>query len=208
MLSPRPVVHALPTDHETIEALAASILAKAPPRFALAGLSMGGIIAMEMIAQAPDRIERLALLDTNARAEAEEQKQRRLPQIDRVRSGGLERVMRDEIIPNYLACNSDRDDIRELCLKMAITLGEAVFERQSLALRDRPDQQKSLRSYGGPALVLTGADDRLCPLDRHELIHRLMPQSKLVIIDGAGHLPPLERPDETTSAIIRWLEET
>lgn len=82
-----------------------------------------------------------------------------------------------------------------------------MFEQQSLALRDRADRQVALADFDGPALVLTGDDDRLCPMDRHDLMHALMPQSHLVVIAGAGHLPPLERPVETSAALCRWLEE-
>jgi pimeloyl-ACP methyl ester carboxylesterase len=203
-LHPRPVAHALPTGAETMPALARAVLGDAPPRFALAGLSMGGIVAMEVLRQAPDRVERLALLDTNALAEAPEVRARRAAQIDRALGGGLDGVMRDEMKPNYLADPSDRA-LLDLCLDMARALGPEVFRRQSLALRDRPDQTATLAAFRGPALVLMGEHDRPCPRDRHELMHRLMPQSRLVIIPGAGHLTPLERPAETLTALKEWL---
>jgi pimeloyl-ACP methyl ester carboxylesterase len=206
-LHPRPVIHALPIGSDTIAALAAEVLRMAPPRFALAGLSMGGIVAMEVLAQAPDRVERLALLDTNPRAEAPEVQARRGPQIDRALSGGLRAVIRDEMKPNYLAQGEGRQAILDLCMNMALALGPEVFARQSRALRDRPDQSATLAAFRGPALVLMGGEDRLCPRDRHDQMHALMPQSRLVVIEGAGHLPPLERPTETQAALRRWLEE-
>jgi pimeloyl-ACP methyl ester carboxylesterase len=187
--------------------LARDVLHLAPPRFALAGLSMGGIVAMEVLSQAPDRVERLALLDTNPRAEAPEVRARRGPQIERALAGGLRAVIRDEIKPNYLADGPDRQSILDLCMDMALALGSRVFARQSRALRDRPDQTATLAAFHGPSLVLMGAKDRLCPRDRHDQMHALMPQSQLVIIEGAGHLPTLERPKETTAALRRWLEE-
>jgi pimeloyl-ACP methyl ester carboxylesterase len=205
-LHPQPVAHALPVEGESIARMAAAILAEAPPRFALAGLSMGGIVAMEMLHEAPGRIERLALLDTNPLAEAPEVRARRQPQIDRALAGDLDGVMRDEMKPNYLADPSDMA-LLDLCMDMARGLGPEVFRRQSLALRDRSDQTATLAAFKGPALVLMGEHDRPCPRDRHELMHRLMPQSRLVIVEGAGHLPPLERPEETTAALRRWLEE-
>lgn len=204
-LAPRPVIHALPVGADSMAGIADAILAAAPPRFALAGLSMGGIVAMEMLARQPPRIERLALLDTNPRAERPEVQARRATQIARVRAQGLERVMRDELVPNYLA--QDSDAIADLCVDMALALGPDVFEQQSLALRDRSDRQAVLAGFAGPALILTGDDDRLCPMDRHELMHALMPQSRLAVIAGAGHLPPLERPVETLAALRRWLED-
>lgn len=206
-LHPRTVIHALPTGADTMADLARDVLRLAPPRFALAGLSMGGIVAMEVLAQAPDRVERLALLDTNPRAEAPEVQARRGPQIERALAGGLRAVIRDEMKPNYLADGPDRQSILDLCMDMALALGSRVFARQSRALRARPDQTATLAAYPGPALVLMGAEDRLCPRDRHDQMHALMPQSRLVVIKGAGHLPTLERPKETTAALRRWLED-
>ncbi|WP_323019171.1 alpha/beta fold hydrolase [Pararhodobacter sp.] len=204
-LAPRAVHHALPTAAETIPGIAAALLRDLPERFALAGLSMGGIVAMEMLAQAPDRIERLALLDTNPLAELPEVRARRLPQVERVLAGGLDAVMQDEMMPHYLAGPGDVATLA-LCLDMARALGPEVFRRQSLALRDRADRTGALRAFHGPALVLTGESDRLCPRDRHDLMHALMPQSRLVIVPGAGHLPPLEQPAATLAALKEWLE--
>lgn len=206
-LQPRSVVHFLPVHAETMSGLATELLRQAPPVFALAGLSMGGILAMEVLAQAPDRVERLALLDTNPRAELPEVRQRREPQIARALNGGLVDVMRDEMKPNYLAKGPGKKAVLDLCLDMALSLGADVFAHQSRALRDRADRQATLAAFKGPALVLMGAEDRLCPRDRHDLMHALMPQSRLVIVEGAGHLPTLERPFETTTSLRRWLEE-
>lgn len=205
LLHPRPVAHCLPTDADTIAELAALILRDAPSRFALAGLSLGGIVAMEVLRQAPERVERLALLDTNPRAEAPEVKARRAPQIARALSGDLEAVIRDEMKPNYLAAGPDTQPILDLCMHMALALDPQVFARQSRALRDRPDQTATLAAFRGPALVLTGEDDRLCPLDRHQQMHALMPQSRLAIIPRAGHLPTLENPAATFAHVQDWL---
>ena len=205
-LNRRPVMVAPCTEAETVEALATLTLAAAPPRFALAGLSMGGIVAMEVVRQAPGRVERLCLMDTNPKAEAEAIRSARVPQVERALSGSLAAVMRDEMKPNYLAESEGRDDILDLCMKMALALGPEVFARQSRALASRPDQQATLAAYHGPTLILCGAEDRLCPLHRHELMHSLMPQSRLAVIDGAGHLPTLEQPEATTAELRRWLD--
>ena len=193
--------------HDTVQSIAAEILTQAPPHFALAGLSMGGIVAMEIIAQAPDRVLKLALLDTNPLAETSETQARRIPQIARVLAGGLDSVMRDEMKPLYLSNTPQRADILDLCMDMARALGPASFASQSRALASRPDQTATLQAYSRPALILTGEHDILCPRDRHDLMHRLMPQSRLAIILGAGHLPTLEKPIETTAELRRWLED-
>lgn len=206
-LHPRAVGHALPTEADDMSELAAKVLHDAPQHFALAGLSMGGIVAMEVLRQAPERVTHLALLDTNPLAEAPEMRARRAPQIARALAGQLATVMRDEMKPNYLVPGAEQPAILDLCMDMALTLGAEVFASQSRALRDRPDQTATLAAFKGPALVLMGAEDRLCPFDRHQLMHRLMLQSRLVIVDGAAHLPTLEKPLETKAALIRWLEE-
>lgn len=195
-------------DETSVEAMATRLLAYTPDRFALAGLSMGGIVAMEMLRQAPGRIAGLALLDTNPLAEADAVKARRGPQIDKVRAGKLAEVMRDEMKPNYLAKGPNRQAILDLCMDMAVCLGPEVFVNQSIALRDRPDQTATLRAFTGPALVLCGREDALCPVARHELMHALMPQSTLTVIENAGHLPTLEQPAQTTAALRAWLKET
>jgi len=206
-LHPRAVGHALPAGADTMAALAAAVLRQAPPRFALAGLSMGGIVAMEVVRQAPDRVARLALLDTNPLADAPEVQTRRVPQIARVLAGGLAEVMRDEMKPLYLADTPHRAEILDLCMDMALTLGPSAFVRQSQALAARADQTATLAAFKGPALVLMGEHDIPCPKSRHDLMHALMPHSRLVVIPGAGHLPTLERPCETAAALRRWLED-
>lgn len=201
----RAVMTAPLNEGDTIESLAGDVLAVAPPSFALAGLSMGGIVAMEVIRQAPERVTRLALLDTNPKAEAPAVAQHRAPQIAKVRAGDLRAVMRDEMKPNYLTDGPRMGQILDLCMEMAETLGPEVFVRQSRALQTRPDQQETLRSVAVPTLVLCGEDDALCPIHRHELMHSLVPGSVLTVIKGAGHLPTLEQPDATNEALAKWL---
>lgn len=205
-LGRRTVIHAAITEADAVPALAAAVLAEAPPRFALAGLSMGGIVAMEIVRQAPERVQRLALLDTNPMAERPEVRARREPQIAKARDGHLLAVMRDEMKPHYLADGPGKAPILDLCMDMALSLGPEVFERQSRALASRPDQQDTLRAYDGPALVLMGEADRLCPRDRHDMMHALLRHSRLFVVEGAGHLPTLEQPERTTAELLTWLE--
>jgi pimeloyl-ACP methyl ester carboxylesterase len=191
----------------TINGFAKSILKDTSDSFALLGLSMGGIIAMEILRIAPERVDRIALLDTNPLAEKDEIKQRRFPQIEAVQHGRLTDIMRDEMKPNYLADGPQKSIILDLCMDMATNLGADVFIEQSQALMDRIDQTKTLKSANIPALILCGREDILCPIERHELMHDLMPNSTLEIIDGAGHLPVLEQPEITNIKITEWLKQ-
>ncbi len=206
-LSGRWPLHLAPLNGpDDVDAMASEILAAAPPAFALAGLSMGGIVAMAILAQAPERVERLAFLDTNPLAEAAQISARRDAQMAKVRAGHLREVMATEMKPNYLG-SGRRKDILDVCMAMALDLGPEVFQRQSRALQRRPDRQETLRKVRVPTLVLCGKLDRLCPPERHILMRDLIAGSRLEMISGAGHLPTLEQPGATTAALIRWLED-
>ncbi|MEW7007496.1 alpha/beta fold hydrolase [Lentilitoribacter sp. EG35] len=193
-------------EYQSIEAIAKNVLEKAPAKFALLGLSMGGIVAMEVVKQARKRVTHLALLDTNPIAESEHVKLRRGPQIQKVKNGCLTEVMRDEMKPNYLVDSPQKPAILELCMAMAKKLGDEAFVNQSIALRDRPDYQNVLADISIPSLILGGREDLLCPVERHELMHSLIKGSQLTFIDDAGHLPTLEQPSKVNDALDAWLE--
>jgi pimeloyl-ACP methyl ester carboxylesterase len=195
------------TQGERVEEIASGLLDLLPRRFALAGLSMGGIVAMEILRRAPERVTRIALLDTNPLAETPQVAAAREPQIVAARTGRMLEVMREEMKPNYLAPGAGRPAVLDLVMDMADTLGPEVFIRQSRALQRRPDQQSTLRKCKIPALVLCGAHDVLCPVRRHEFMAELIPNAKLHIIEDAGHLPTLEQPDETTRALRAWMTQ-
>lgn len=190
---------------DTVAALAADVLAQAPPRFALAGLSMGGIVAMEVLRRAPERVTRVALMDTNCLPETPQMAAAREPHIVRVQAGRLEEVMRDELKPNYLAPGAGRVEVLKTVMDMARSLGPQVFVAQSRALQRRPDQQKTLRHARQPALVLCGEHDALCPVKRHVFMAEIMPNAVLRVIPEAGHLPTLEQPEAVTAALEDWL---
>lgn len=194
------------TEEASVTKLAERVLSQSPERFAVAGLSMGGIVAMEMLRIAPQRIERIALMDTNPMAETEQVKAGRIPQMMAVREGRLASVMRDEMKPKYLAPGPGRKDVLDLCMKMALDIGPHAFLRQSRALMDRPDQSETLRGSTIPSLILCGRYDKLCPITRHEYMASLMPHADFEVIEDAGHLPTLENPDATNQALARWLE--
>jgi len=191
--------------HDTISDLAADVLNHAPPKFCLVGHSMGGIVAMEICAQDPKRIEKLVLIDTNPLAELEEVKLKREPQISDALSGKLINVIRDEMKPNYLASSENQDIILNICLEMALSLGPKVFINQSRALQTRADQQSNIQSINIPVLIMCGSEDKLCTVERHEMMHNMISNSELKIINNAGHMPTLEQPSETTEVLKEWL---
>ena len=194
---------------DTIAGMAARLIAAAPPTFALAGLSLGGIVAMEVIQQVPERVERLALIDTNPHAETPGRQARRESQIAQAREEGVPSLFEREIFPYYLgddASAAEHDRLLEVTRAMAAQAGPEVFARQWRALRNRRDARDALARYAGPALILCGTADRLCPLDRHHEMANLMTCARLVTIPGAGHLPTLERPDAVTAALRDWLQ--
>ena len=189
----------------SMQELAQYLLAELPSSFCLCGLSMGGILAMEIVAQAPHRVERLALMDTNPLAETKEGVARRNRQINDVKAGKLRQVIAEEMKPHYLADSPDKQSHLNLCMDMAVSLGDNAFINQSMALRDRPDQTDTLRAVRCPTLLLHGREDRLCPPERHHLMQEFIPHARLVEIDGAGHLPPLEAPMTTYKHFSDWL---
>lgn len=193
------------TRGERVEEIASGLLDELPQKFALAGLSMGGIVAMELLRRAPERITRLALMDTNPLAETPQVAAAREPQIVKVRAGRMEDVMREEMKPNYLAPGPFRSEILDLVMDMARVLGPDVFVRQSRALQRRRDQQGTLRKCKVPTMILCGAHDALCPVKRHTFMAELIHGAELRVLENAGHLPTLETPDATTAAIRGWM---
>ena len=189
----------------TVRELASDLLKKAPKSFSLLGHSMGGIVAMEIYSQEPNRIEKLILMDTNPKAELDEVKLKREPQIKDVREGKLLEVMRDEMKPNYLAESENKSSVLDVCMDMALSLGPDVFINQSRALQKRADQLNTIQSINIPVLIMCGAEDKLCSVERHEMMHNMISDSDLKIINNAGHMPTLEQPRETTEVLKEWL---
>jgi pimeloyl-ACP methyl ester carboxylesterase len=201
-----PVAVASTLEGDSIDALTAAILRDAPPRFALAGLSMGGYIALEIVRQAPERVLRLALLDTAARPDTPEQSAQRRALIARSDAGELEAVLR-QIAPNLLHPDH-RDDatLIETQVRMGLAVGPAGFARQQAAIIGRIDSRPSLSAIAVPTLVLVGDRDALTPPDRSEEMAAAIPNARLVVVPDCGHASSLEQPAAVTAALEDWLE--
>ncbi len=190
----------------TLDELAAEVLRNAPSRFNLAGLSMGGMVALAMVAQAPERVERLALLATNHRADNPERLGLRHAESARVRAGDLLGLTRDILMPRYLGRDARANPaIRAQVLDMLTSPGPEIYLRQSAALAGRPGREDVLRRFPRPVLAISGAEDRGCPPELHRDMAQLAPRGIALELPGTGHLITLEAPDAVSSALNRWL---
>lgn len=195
-----------PVGEISIAEIARQLLASLPPQFALAGLSMGGIVALEMWRQAPGRISRLALLDTSALADTDAKREKRDEQIRAARSGCLEKILIEEMKPNYLAESNKRDELAlSVLLAMAVDLGLDVFVKQSLALKKRDASLLTLATIDCPTLVLCGCEDTLCPVEHHQRMAKLIKNAELKVLDDCGHLSTMEQPGLVNLALEVWL---
>ncbi len=202
----RPVAVADHTGADTIAAIAALILAEAPPRFALAGLSMGGYVAMEILRTAPERVERLCLLDTQARADGPEARETRLQQISIAERGGFAKIAAIQF-PRLVAPARLADAaLAEIVRRMADDTGAEAFVRQQKAIMTRIDSRPSLARVTCPVTVIVGTEDQLTPPPLAREMADLVPGARLVEIPGAGHLSTLEAPDAVNAAMRGWLE--
>jgi pimeloyl-ACP methyl ester carboxylesterase len=201
-----PVMVADHTRDDTITAIARRILAAAPPRFALAGLSMGGYISFEILRQAPDRVLKLALLDTSARADTPEALAARSAQIAQAAAGRLAEVADAQFARLVHPMRLSDMNLTEVNRMMAREVGAAAFVRQQTAIIRRVDSRPMLRDIRCPTLVLVGDADTLTPPERAAEMADGIPGARLVTVPQCGHLSTLERPDAVTHALLEWLQ--
>lgn len=190
---------------DSMAALAEQVLASAPARFNLVGLSMGGYLSFEILRRCPERVARLALLDTTARPDTPEQTQRRTAQIGLAADGKLAEVV-DALFPILFAPARRTDAaMRELTHVMARECGAEAFVRQQTAISKRPDSRPYLAAITCPTLVLVGEQDELTPPERAEEMAQAIPDARLVTVADCGHLSTLDQPDAVTAALTWWL---
>lgn len=203
--SERKIIVADTMSDATIGCMAERLLATAPARFALAGLSMGGYVAFEVMRRAADRVTRLALLDTSAAADDAQATERRLKLISFAQGGRFDDV--HKFLWQKLV-HQDRWSDTELESKvrgMMVETGAERFVQQQQAIISRIDSHATLSLVQVPTLVLVGAQDTITPPQLAETMHDAVPSSELVVIENCGHLSTMERPGEVNAALAAWL---
>ena len=195
------------TRDESLPAMAARVLAEAPARFALAGLSMGGYLAQEIMRRSPERVLRLALLDTSARADTPERLAQRRGLIELAQKGEFKGIT-PRLLPQWLHPDHVADEtLTHTVMEMTHRVGRDAYLRQMKAIMARPDGRGDLPRLRVPTLVLCGREDQATPLALHEEIAALIPGATLVAIARCGHLSTLEQPELVNAALRRWLAQ-
>ncbi len=192
---------------ERIEEIASNILDRVPPKFALVGASMGGVVAMEMLRRAPDRVTRIALISANSLAETPQSAAEYEPSIIKLRSGQLEDAVKALMPAEHIAAGPGRAAVLTELLEMARDMGPDAIIKQIRALQRRRDYQSVLRRCKVPALVMCGDQDGMAPVKRQSLMAELLPYGELSVIEEAGHLPTIERANRTNAALHGWLKQ-
>jgi len=200
-----PVTVADHTRDDSFGAIVRRMLASAPPRFALVGLSMGGYLSFEVVRQAGERVAKLALLDTSARPDTPEQSAVRRAQVAQAAAGGFAAVVDSQFEGLVHPARRADGALREVNRLMAEDVGAEAFARQQTALIARPDSRPTLGAIRCPTLVLVGAEDQLTPPERAREIADGIRGARLVTVPDCGHLSTLEQPQAVTRALLEWL---
>jgi pimeloyl-ACP methyl ester carboxylesterase len=202
-----PVTVASHHHDDSMAAIAGRILACAPPRFALAGLSMGGYLAFEIMRQAGHRVTRLALLNTSARSDTPEQTQRRRDQIAMAQAGQFAAVA-DLLYESWVRATRRGDrPLQHVIRQMADETGPEAFVRQQRAIMNRPHSLADLPAIGCPTLVVAGDSDEITTTEHAAEIAGRIPKARLEVIPDCGHLSTLEQPASVTRALVGWLTQ-
>lgn len=189
----------------TLSDMAAAILDSAPPVFALAGHSMGGRVALEILDQAPARISSLALLNTGVHPVGENEPARRQASMATVAKSGLDAFVDPwlkAILPDYRLHD---DDIVSAVRRMILSFSPEDFNNQTEAMLTRRDSSLLLDGIVCPTLLLCGEDDAYSPPKQHQLMQEKIPNAKLIVLEHCGHMSPMEAPEEVSAALRDWL---
>jgi pimeloyl-ACP methyl ester carboxylesterase len=198
---------------DSIPAMAAQALHENTGLLIPIGLSMGGMVALEVWHQAPERVAALALFDTDCGADTVERRKKRDAQILAAVHGDFRQMVETQLAPNYFSPTHSADvrattveSLQHTITSMALDLGVAAFAAQITALATRTDYWPLLKTVSVPTLIACGADDQICKPESHRDMASQIKNATFVQIDNAGHLPPLEQPDATTLALRNWLD--
>jgi pimeloyl-ACP methyl ester carboxylesterase len=205
-LADRAAVRPARTDLDgSVPAIASRVLADAPPRFALGGHSFGAIVALEIVRRAPERLSRLALLTASARPPTEEQLASWARLERRLGNGDFGRLAHDFALASVPQRRRGDSELVARVEAMAHTVGPDGLRRQLAAQRTRPDSRPALGAISIPTLVLTGAEDRICPPALQEELAGGIPRAQRATVADAGHMAALEAPDAVAGHLLRWL---
>lgn len=200
-----PVTIASTMTGDTITEMAANILAAAPPRFALGGISMGGYLCFEIFRQAPDRVLKLALIDTSARPDSAAQTAFRETRIAEAQAGGFEAAMLAQFPIVVDPSHVDDPALKAMHLGMARVIGVEGYVRQQRAIIGRPDSRPTLAAINVPTVVVVGENDKLTPLELSNEMAQGIAGAQLVVIPASGHMSTREQPELVSAALVKWL---
>lgn len=191
----------------SVKEMAERILNSVSGSFSLAGLSLGGIVAMEIMKEAPERVNKLALLDTNPYPPTKEQVELWNNQQKQLQAGGFEQMVSEQFLPSAVFQEHAGESVKEVIRQMSKDVGEEGFFKQLEANKTRPGAVDVLSAVKCPVLVLAGRQDALCGPSMQEDLAKKITDAKLVLIDQCGHLSPLDQPEAVTAVLSYWLQE-
>lgn len=200
----REIIFADLSRDSSIAAMANRILANAPDRFLVFGHSMGGMAALELLRQAPERVAGAIMMSTNPMPETDERKVGRLALLAELDTKPLGEIMKERLVPNYFRGN--RPDLAALAIDMAVTMGGDAFRSQAQALIDRPDSRGTLPDISAPVLLIGGRHDNLVPPDQVREMSKTIPGAACEIIEDSAHFAGLENTAEVNACIGSWFE--
>ncbi|WP_303968577.1 alpha/beta hydrolase [Sporosarcina ureae] len=191
---------------DTIKGLAVDVLEKAPKQFALAGLSLGGIVALEIMRLAPERVLKLALIDTNPFLPTEKQQAGWQEVLTSDLSADFAVKMTEKLISSLFHIEQQDDpELQETLYRMAASVGTDGYINQLKAVKSREEQTTILSAIQCPTIIVVGKQDTVCPPSMSEYLHEQIAHSELHLIDQAAHLPTLEQPVIVNELMKKWL---
>lgn len=193
------------TKQSSIEGLAQDVLTKAPPKFSLAGLSLGGIVALEIMRISPDRVNKLALLSSNPFPPKAEQQQTWQKFIKMTENNQFIDITKEYLLPVLVNEENQSNQMVNTIIQMAENIGPKAYLNQLRAVMDREDQTSILSTITCPTLLMVGAKDVVCPITMTEYMKNIIPNSEMKTVENAGHLVTLEKSAEVTKTMRNWI---